>query len=310
MGVMENNSGQKPSAPGKKITITGFFVNLFLAGFKLVCGILGNSQALIADAVHSVSDLFTDMVVLVGLAAGRRTPDERHHFGHGRMETLASSVVSLFLAGAGIGIGIDAGFAIYRHTPSHPSWVALIAAGISIVLKEVLFRYTIRVGKRIKSKVVIANAWHHRSDAWSSVAVFAGVAGAQIHPGLHVLDAYAALLVSFFILKTGAGMFWSSIVEFTDTAPDSNTINRISECIGKVPGVLKLHDLKVRTSADLLQMQVHIVVAGDLTVAQGHGIARQVEKRLFAENEDVIGVVVHVDPDVDIDALHGIAKDP
>ncbi|WP_035218421.1 cation diffusion facilitator family transporter [Desulfatibacillum aliphaticivorans] len=281
---------------GYKVTLVGLIANVALVGLKLALGVMGRSQALIADAVHSVSDLFSDFVVILGLHFGRKTADDRHHFGHGRLETMATTVVSVFLAAAGIGIGVDAGRAIYFHTTCPPSWIALIGAGLSILVKELLYRYTAHVGNKIKSKVVVANAWHHRSDAWSSVAVFAGVAGAQFNPDLAVLDSYAALLVSFVVLMVGVKMFWATIKELTDAAPDPDTLDRINGCICGVPGVQNVHDLKVRTSADMLQMQVHIVVDGDLSVRQGHSIAKEVEKCLFDEISEVVDVVVHVDP--------------
>ena len=203
---MENLSIQ--ARAGYKVTIVGLVANIVLVAAKLALGIIGRSQALIADAAHSFSDLFTDLVVILGLHFGRRSADDRHHFGHGRLETMATTVVSIFLTAAGLGIGFNAAEAIYNHTTCHPSWIALVGAGLSIAVKEILYRYTVHVGNRIKSKVVVANAWHHRSDAWSSIAVFAGVAGAQIHPGLDVLDSYAALLVSFVVLMVGVKMFW------------------------------------------------------------------------------------------------------
>ncbi len=288
---------QANAAAGYKVTLVGFVANIFLVAGKLFCGIFGHSQALIADAIHSVSDLFTDLVVLLGLHLGRKTPDSRHHFGHGRLETLASAVVSVFLMGAGISLAYSAGVAIYQHTPSDPSWLALIAAGVSIGVKEFLYQITMRTGRRMRSKVMVANAWHHRSDAWSSVAVFAGVAGAQLHPSWRVLDSYAALLVSFFVFLVGMKMFFGCLAELTDAAPKEDMLEKISQCVLQVPGVKGAHKLKVRTSADLLQMQVHIVVDGQLTVSEGHAIAKEVEQCLFEDIEDVVDVVVHVDPD-------------
>ncbi|MBI9075670.1 MAG: cation transporter [Desulfatibacillum sp.] len=285
---------------GYRVTIVGLVANIVLVAVKLALGILGRSQALIADAVHSVSDLFTDLVVILGLHYGRRSADDQHHFGHGRLETMSTTVVSIFLAAAGIGIGFDAARSIYLKTTCHPSWIALIGAGLSIIVKEVLYRYTVHVGNKIKSKVVVANAWHHRSDAWSSIAVFAGVAGAQIHPSLNVLDSIAALLVSFVVLMVGVKMFWSTIRELSDAAPDSDTLKRITGCICGVSGVQDVHDLKVRTSADMLQMQVHIVVDGSLSVRAGHSIAKEVEQCLFDEISEVVDIVVHVDPDEEV----------
>jgi len=282
---------------GTWVTWVGILMNAVLIAFKLIGGIFGHSQALIADAAHSVSDLFTDAVVLVGLKAGRKAADQDHPFGHARFETLSSAIVGVFLIGAALYIGIEAASGIYHHTEYHPTWLALGAAALSIVAKEALYRYTAHVGQRIKSPVIMANAWHHRSDALSSVAVLFGVAGARIHPGWHVLDAYAALIVSLLIFKVGVGILWRSMQELTDTAPPPEVLEEISRCISGVDGVLGHHDLRVRSSGGQYQMEAHIVVEGSLTVIEGHGIAKEVESCLKEEIEDLNQVIIHVDPD-------------
>jgi cation diffusion facilitator family transporter len=281
---------------GRTVTLVGAFVNAVLIVLKFVAGIFGHSQALIADAVHSVSDLFTDIIVFVGFRVGRKAPDERHHFGHARIETLASFIVGLALIATALYLGIEAALNIYRHTEYHPTKLALIGAGVSIVLKEALYHYTVRVGRRIKSRLIVANAWHHRSDSLSSVAVFLGVTGALINPSWHVLDSFAALLVSFLIVKVGLDILRDSLREFTDTAPPPEIIDMISRCAESVEGVLETHDLKVRTSGGLYQMETHIVVDGRLTVSEGHSIAKAVENCLIEEVDDLDRVIVHVDP--------------
>jgi len=290
-------SNAEATGAGTSVTLIGVVANAVLIAFKLAGGILGHSQALIADAAHSVSDIFTDAVVLVGLKAGRREADHDHPFGHARYETLSSGVVGIFLMGAALYLGVEAGSSIYHGTESHPTWLALGAAGLSIVVKEALYRYTAHVGRRIKSPVIMANAWHHRSDALSSVAVFFGVAGARINPAWHVLDACAALVVSLLILKVGIEILWRSIQELTDTAPPPEVLEQIGRCITNVDGVLGHHDLKVRSSGGLYQMEAHIVVNGSLTVVEGHGIAKEVESCLNIEIDDLNQVISHVDPD-------------
>lgn len=281
---------------GRTVTLAGVLVNVFLIFFKFMAGVVGRSQALIADAVHSISDLMTDAVVLVGLRLGRKAPDQDHPFGHGRLETLSSAVVGLALVGVAVYIGVDAGRNIYNHTEYHPTWLALIAAVVSIVLKEILYQYTVHVGRRLKSLVIMANAWHHRSDALSSIAVLLGVAGARINPQWHILDAYAALLVSFFIVKVGFNILLGAARELADTAPAPEVLEDVKRCIQRVTGVLALHDLKVRTSRGLYQMEVHIVVDGGLTVSEGHRIAKQVESQLKVDLPDLTQVIIHVDP--------------
>ena len=289
----------KSAKAGMSITLVGVLVNAFLILFKFFAGIFGQSQALIADAVHSISDLFTDFVVLLGLRIGRKVPDERHHFGHARIETLASAIVGLTLIATALYLGIKASWNIYHHTEYHPTWLALVGAGVSIALKESLYHYTIHIGRRIKSSAIVANAWHQRSDALSSVAVLLGVAGAHIKPSWHILDSYAALCVSFFIIKVGLEILWGAIREFTDTAPQPEILSKIRQCTLSVDGVIDMHDLRVRTSGGLHQMELHIVVDGRLTVTEGHQIAKAVESCLAEEIADLDRIIVHVDPAIE-----------
>jgi cation diffusion facilitator family transporter len=293
----ESNSAS--ASTGSKVTLVGVLVNTFLILLKLVTGIFGSSQALIADAVHSFSDLFTDAVVLIGLKISNKPPDKTHHFGHARIETLASFIVGMVLIGTALYLGIEASLTIYRHTEYHPTGLALFGAGVSIILKEVLYHYTIRTGRRIKSQLIVANAWHHRSDALSSVAVFIGVAGTQINPSWHILDAFAALLVSFFIVKVGLEILRDALREFTDTAPKPEIIGKIQQCALSVKGVVGTHDLRVRTSGGQYQMEIHIVVDGQLTVLEGHKIAEAVEGCLVEDVGNFDSISIHVDPAID-----------
>lgn len=281
---------------GRTATLVAVLVNASLVLFKFLCGVFGHSQALIADAAHSVSDLFTDMVVLFGIRIGRKAPDEKHHFGHARIETLASAIVAMTLIATALYLGIGAAWNIYRHIEYHPTWIALMGAGVSIALKEALYHYSVRVGRRIKSPLIVANAWHQRSDALSSVAVLLGVAGAQIRPSWHVLDSYAALVVTFFIIKVGLGILWSAVRELTDTAPQPETLARIRECALSVDGVIGVHDLRARTLGGMFQMEMHIMVDGQQTVIEGHRIAKEVEKCLEEEISEIESIIVHVDP--------------
>jgi cation diffusion facilitator family transporter len=300
---MAESNSISPDA-GKKVTLVGVVVNTLLILLKFVAGIVGNSEALIADAVHSVSDLFTDAVVLIGIRVSQRPPDKTHHFGHARLETLASTVVGVALIGTAIYIGVDASLTIYHHNEYHPTLLALLGAGISIVSKEALYHYTIRTGRRINSQLIMANAWHHRSDAFSSVAVFIGVGGTLIEPSWHILDAYAALLVSFFVVKVGLEILKDAFREFTDTAPQPEVIAKIKECALSVNGVEGMHDLRVRTSGGLYQMEIHIVVDGRLTVLEGHKIAKEVEGCLVEDVGNFNRIIIHVDPETETAVEH------
>jgi len=294
-----SESNSIPPDAGKRVTLVGVVVNTLLILLKFAAGIVGNSQALIADAVHSISDLFTDAVVLIGIRISQKPPDRTHHFGHARLETLASTIVGMALIGTALYIGIDASLTIYRHNEYHPTFLALAGAGISIVFKEALYHYTIRTGRRIKSQLIMANAWHHRSDAFSSVAVFIGVGGTLIEPSWHILDAYAALLVSFFVVKVGLEILKDALREFTDTAPQPEVIAKIKECALSVNGVEGMHDLRVRTSGGHYQMEIHIVVDGRLTVSEGHKIAKEVEGCLVDDVGNFNRITIHVDPEIE-----------
>ncbi|MBL7176088.1 MAG: cation transporter [Desulfobacteraceae bacterium] len=292
--MLESRTSQ--ARAGRSVTLVGAVVNAILIVLKFSTGVFGRSQALIVDAIHSVSDLFTDVVVLVGLRIGRKAPDDEHPFGHARIETLASATLGIALIATALYLGIESALNIYHHAEYHPTGLALIGAGISIALKEGLYHYTVHTGKRIKSQLIMANAWHHRSDALSSVAVLAGVAGTLINPSWHILDSFAALLVSFFIVKVGLDILRNSLREFTDTAPQPEILNRISSCILSVEGVLDVHDLRVRTSGGLYQMETHIIVDGQLTIAEGHRITKEVENCLAEEVEDLDRAIIHVEP--------------
>lgn len=281
---------------GRRITWIGAGANAVLIVMKFIAGVMGNSQALIADAVHSVSDFFTDAVVLLGLRFGRKPPDADHHFGHARIETMASAVVGISLIAVAFYLGYRAALNVYMHVENHPTWLALAGAAVSIAVKEALYQYTVIVGKRIRSQAVIANAWHHRSDAFSSVAVFIGVGGALIKPGWHVLDAYAALLVSFFIAKVGSEVLWGALREMADTAPRKEVLDKIGVCVREVPGIQEMHDLKVRSIGGIYYIQVHIVVDKNMSVARSHQILNEARKCLHRDMNNIGEIIVHVDP--------------
>ncbi|MFC1869302.1 cation diffusion facilitator family transporter [Thermodesulfobacteriota bacterium] len=293
---MPEYNSRTSTRKGRSITLIGALVNAILILLKFLAGVYGMSQALIADAVHSISDLFTDAIVLLGVRIGRKEPDEGHPFGHARVETLASAFVGFALIATALYLGIRSAANIYLHAEYHPRNLALIVAGVSVVSKEALYRYTVLIGRRIKSQLIVANAWHHRSDALSSLAVLLGVAGARINPSWHILDSFAALLVSFFIVKVGLDILKNTLREFTDTAPPPEILNKMRGCALDVAGVIDIHDLRVRTSGGLYQVEAHIVVDGQLTVLEGHRIAKAVENCLYAEFDDFDRVIVHMDP--------------
>jgi cation diffusion facilitator family transporter len=284
---------------GRRVTLVGAAVNLILAAFKFLAGVFGSSAALIADAVHSLSDLATDVVVLVGLKLGRAPADQKHQFGHGRLETLTAALVGLALLGTGVFLGYESGVDIYHHAEHHPTWLAVVGALVSVITKEALYRWTMAVGKRIQSAAVQANAWHHRTDALSSVAVLIGVGAAIYNPAWHILDAYAALVVSLLVCKAGLDIVWDAIKEFTDHAPTAEVLEDIQRCALNVEGVREIHDLKVRAMGGRFHMELHVVVNGSLSVLEGHAIAKEVEACLIGDLPLVERVIIHIDPEID-----------
>jgi cation diffusion facilitator family transporter len=297
-----DSTDTKALASGLRVTWVGMAANLFLVVLKLWVGLLARSQALVADAAHSVSDLFSDLIVLLGLRWGRKAADVEHPFGHGRIETIASLLVGAALVLAALGIAWQAVNGIYSRQVSVPSLLAVYAAAASILIKEGLYRYTIVVGRRIKSMPLVANAWHHRADALSSVAVLIGVGAVYIRPDWYLADSVAALVVAFFVLKVGAKFCWTAFKELADTAPGVEVVAAITQTAGSVKGVRGVHDVRARQSGPHLLAELHLVVDKDITVLEGHTLAREAEKRLLAKISDLHSVTIHVDPDTAVDS--------
>ncbi len=296
-----NPHDQNDLVSGFRVTWVGIAVNVVLIVFKLWAGLASRSQALIADGIHSISDLFGDFVVLLGLRWGRKSEDEDHQFGHARIETISSMIVGLLLILVGLGLIYNALNVVYSRESSIPSLFAIYAAIISIVLKEALYWYTLAVGKRLRSPALIGNAWHHRTDALSSVAVLVGVGATYLNPDWYLADVYAAMLVTIFILKVGVKLVWEAFKELSDTAPDKGIVARMLHEARDVEGVLQVHDLRARHSGPQIFAEVHIVVDPNLTVRAGHDIARAVKYRLLDHFEDITRVIIHVDPEPKID---------
>jgi len=286
-------------ASGLTVTWVGMAMNLVLVVLKVTVGWLGRSQALIADGVHSLSDLLSDGVVVLGLKWGRKEEDESHPFGHARIETVTGMLIGLLLIGTGIALAYHSVSNIYHHVESTPGPAAIAAAAASIIIKEALYWYTVKVGRRISSLAVIANAWHHRTDALSSVAVLIGVTGAYLSPSWHLADSYAALVVTYFIAKVGVSLIWSAGKEVIDTAPDRGAMTQVRQTAMTVDGVQQTHDIRARLSGGRIFAEIHIVVDPELTVRAGHEIADNVKDRLLSDVPGMAHVIVHVDPDLD-----------
>ena len=283
----------------KKVTLVGAFVNAFLALGKILLGFFGQSQALIADGVHSLADLVSDIIVVYAAKHGSREADEEHPYGHGRIETVVEVLLGFMLVAVALGITIDAVSRI--HNPEFllsPTWYALLAAFLSIIANEGLFQYTLRVGRKIKSNLLIANAWHHRTDAISSIIALIGIAGALL--GFPLLDAMAAIGVSLLISKVGWGISYRAFKELIDTALDTEKVKQIEELILSVDGVKAVHSLRTRRMGAYALVDVHILVVNSrISVSEGHQISEKVTYRLLNHVDEISDVVVHIDPEDD-----------
>ncbi len=296
-GAVEFGERERARA-AQRVTLVGAVVNLVLAVGKIVIGTLGQSQALVADGIHTLSDLVSDAVVLVATRHGSREPDPQHPYGHGRIETVATVAVGMLLFGVTAGIVYDAARRLTSpETLLHPGPLALVAALLSVLAKEALTRYTLRVARRIRSALLRANAWHHRSDAISSVVVIIGVAGSMA--GLPYLDAVAAIFVALMIAKIAWDLSWGGIRELIDTGLDPEDVTRIRQVILSVHGVRAMHMLRSRRMGADALVDVHILVDPRLSVSEGHQISETVRAKLVRELEDVTDVMVHIDPEDD-----------
>ncbi len=293
---MPIDSANTAMRAGLKVTWVGFWVNLLLVVAKLIVGVIAASQALLADGVHSLSDLISDIVVIVGLRWGRAEADANHPFGHGRIETVAGLAVGVLLVAAALWIGYSAAVSFAEeHLVSSPLDAILVAAG-SILLKEALYRYTVAVGQHIHSQAVVGNAWHHRTDALSSVVVLLGLAVGWIVPSWYWADGVAAIIVAVFVAKVGVDIAWRGLKEVVDTAPSDEIIDHMIRLAESIEGVYDAHDVKARYSGASLLAEIHIVVHPDQSVRDGHSIAKQVEAKLLENVERLDSVIIHVDP--------------
>jgi cation diffusion facilitator family transporter len=282
----------------KIVTLVGALVNLLLAFVKLIVGYVGQSQALMADGVHSLSDLLSDGMVLFAAKHSARGADDSHPYGHERVETVITVALGVFLIAVGAGIAYDAlRRVIEPELLLQPSLLALVVAGVSIASKEILYHYTMHAAKKHRSKILRANAWHHRSDAVSSIIVFVGVAGTML--GAEFLDAIAALGVALFIGKIGWDLCVESVRELVDTALEPDRIAEIENTIQNVPGVEELHMLRTRQMGGNALVDVHIQVAPKLSVSEGHYISEKVRANLIKNVDEVTDVTVHIDPEDD-----------
>ncbi|MCR4316883.1 MAG: cation diffusion facilitator family transporter [Planctomycetes bacterium] len=296
-----NGRGAKRERAITSITVIGAIVNVILTIGKMIVGVIAGSAAMIADAVHSLSDLATDFVTLLGIRIASKPRDDDHPYGHGRFETLSAMVLAIILLVTAAGIVYSA---IGRFdTTEVPGGIAVIAAAVSIVSKELLFQYTLRAGKKHQSDLVIANAWHHRSDAVSSIAALLGIVGAM--SGFPILDPVAAVIVAVLIAKVAVQILANVTREITDTL-DEKTAGEIREGVSRITGVVALHELRVRKLGPDTLVDLHVEVEGSTTVSDGHQVAERVRKWVTESFLSVRDVLVHIDPEPDVEEVDTI----
>lgn len=297
MEILSNRAKQAMFA-----TTLGVVVNLILTIIKLWGGIIGNSRALIADAVHSASDVISSFVVLFGVRAANKPPDDDHPYGHGKYESVAALIVAILLIVIGIEILVSAvQMFLANESPQVPKAIALVIIVISILVKEGLYQYKIRLGRKIKSDALIADAWHHRSDSISSIVALIGVGIAMIGghygiPYLHFFDVIAGALIAAIIMYVGYGLAKDSVRLSAELILDKEESKKFYETVEAIDGVLQIDSLYARTHGSYLVIDMKIGVRKTLTVEEGHDIAEFVRSELMRKYEEVSEVFVHVNP--------------
>lgn len=288
----------------RNVTLWGAIVNLVLTAGKIAAGSLGHSAAMVADGIHSLSDMLTDIVVVVFTHISAKGKDRRHSFGHGKFETLATLIVGVVLVAVGVEMMIKGGKSIIAvingATIPEPGYIALIAAAVSIAAKEILYHVTERAGKKTNSPVVIANAWHHRSDALSSIGALIGIGGAIVlGDRWTVLDPLTSCLISVAIIVVAIKISLPSLAELLDTALPEDIENEIMATASSVQGVVEIHELKTRRNGISFIIIAHIVVNPSISIVEAHDIATDVENALKAKFGGESQISIHIEPDVD-----------
>ena len=298
---MQNNTTDIRTKQIYRVTLLGMFVNMALLAFKLVAGIVGRSGAMVADAVHSASDFATDIVVLAFMKLSSKPKDACHKYGHGKYETVASIIIALALGAVGVGICIDGAekiAAVVRGEQiARPEFIALVAAVVSIAAKEWLYRYTVKVGRRTESSAVVANAWHHRSDALSSVGTLIGIGCAYLLGGVWTIaDPIAAIVVAAMILKVAIDLLRKGFDELVDGSLPADVEEEIVRIITEDAAISHPHNLRTRRIGSTIAIEVHIRVDGDMSVRESHSLTESIERRLRERFGAGTIVSIHVEP--------------
>lgn len=283
------------------MTLIGSSVNAMLIVLKFIAGFVGRSSAMVADAVHSLSDFISDVIVLVFVKIAGKPKDKGHKYGHGKFETLATMIIGLLLIGAGIGLMINGIESVIRSlngdTLERPTMLALIVAIVSILSKEWLYRYTIREGNKLNSQAVIANAWHHRSDAVSSLGTLIGISGAMfLGDKWRILDPIAAIVVSILIIKSGYDIVKPCISELLEASLPEEKEKEIISLVTGVPGIIYVHNLRTRRIGNGIAVDLHAKMDGNLSLNEAHEKATEAENAIRRKFGDNSIINIHMEP--------------
>ena len=292
------------------VTTVGMTLNLVLVFAKAAGGLFFYSQALLADAVHSMSDLVTDLAVIFGVKYWSAPPDRQHPYGHGRIETLVSAFIGIALAAVAVGLAWDAIHMICDGSTHGPAGYAFAIAVFSVVSKEVLFRWTRAKARAVHSIALEANAWHHRSDALSSIPAAIAIAVAYFFPKLQFIDPVGAILVSIFVLHAAWTIIRPALQELSEAGVSPEDQAKIYRMAASLPGILGAHALRTRNAGGAIWADIHIIVDPDMTVREGHDISHQVRDLLVNSDLNIVDVVVHLEPPSPSRSKSAAAKDP
>ncbi|MGD8538913.1 MAG: cation diffusion facilitator family transporter [Candidatus Aminicenantes bacterium] len=278
----------------RSVTLWGAFLNVVLMILKIVTGLLIKSSALIADGVHSLTDLATDLIILLGARLSSRPADETHPYGHRKFDTIASQMIAFFLVVIGFGFVFSAGTAIYRREVNYPGLLMLIVALVSVISKETIFHITRKVSRLTHSAALYANAWHHRSDSFSSMAVLIGGIASLL--GWGYADHMAAIIVGIMIMGVAGKIFYDNLIELTEHSADKKSIQTIEKILSQAEDISGWHALRTRSLGGELFLDCHVIVDPNLTVLESHKIIDRIEEQIKRELLKPVNILIHIDP--------------
>lgn len=279
---------------GKKASWIGILGNIILTSIKAIIGIIAGSTAMVADAIHSGSDIIATAIVLHGIKISHAPADEEHHYGHIKAESIVAKIIAIILILTAFGIGLSAYRSLKDPSLKPPGSLAIWAALLSIVAKEWMYRYTVRIGKKIGSQALVADAWHHRTDAFSSVAALIGITGATL--GFPLLDPLSGIVVAIMIGKTALSIYWDAVNALMDPAPSKEVMDEIKRITLAVEGIKSIHEIRARQHGNQIFVDIKIGVDPFITVEEGHDLASNAKESLLHKVENVKDVLIHVNP--------------